>query len=63
MEINKCPVCQQAELRQARSKYDGMRSWYVTCGCGLRVKRESTWDTRQHAVEAWNREVPGNATV
>lgn len=60
MDINKCPVCGTAELRRGRSRFDGFRSWYVTCACGLRVRKDSTWDTRQHAVDAWNKEVPGN---
>lgn len=60
MTINNCPVCKTAELRRARSRFDGARSWFVTCSCGLRVHKDSTWDTRQHAVDAWNKEVPGD---
>lgn len=60
MDINKCPVCGTAALVHDRSKYDGKRSWHVECDCHYRIKPGSTWDTRQHAVDAWNKEVPGN---
>lgn len=60
MEINKCPVCKAAKLHQRLSPFDRMKMWYVSCDCGLTVGKGSYWDTRKHAVEAWNKEVPGN---
>lgn len=61
MEINKCPVCKTAKLHWRLSRFsDRMKMWYVSCECGLTVGQGVYWDTKEHAVKAWNREVPGN---